>query len=50
MTHTILHILCEEQTEERFVKEVLGQYLRQFNIYTKPVLLLTSKKKMPEAE
>lgn len=41
----ILHILCEGQTEERFVREVLASYLRQFNIYPKPVLLLTSKKK-----
>ena len=32
MRYTILHILCEGQTEERFVKEVLSPYLRQFNI------------------
>lgn len=45
MIYNILHILCEGQTEERFVKEVLSPYLRQFNIYPKPILLLTSKKK-----
>lgn len=45
MRYNILHILCEGQTEERFVKEVLSPYLQQFNIYPKPILLLTSKKK-----
>lgn len=45
MKYTILHILCEGQTEERFVKEVLAPYLQQFNIFPKPILLLTSKKK-----
>lgn len=45
MSYTILHILCEGQTEERFVKVVLSSYLQQFNIYPKPTLLLTSKKK-----
>lgn len=45
MKYTILHILCEGQTEEKFVKEVLSPYLCQFNIYPKPILLLTSKKK-----
>lgn len=45
MRFVILHILCEGQTEERFVKEVLSPYLRQVNIYPKPILLLTSKKK-----
>ena len=45
MKYTILHILCEGQTEERFVKEVLSPYLQHFNIYPKPILLLTSKKK-----
>lgn len=45
MKYNILHILCEGQTEERFVKEVLSTYLQQFNIYPKPILLLTSKKK-----
>lgn len=45
MNYVILHILCEGQTEERFVKEILAPYLQQFNIYPKPILLLTSKKK-----
>lgn len=45
MKFTILHILCEGQTEERFVKEVLSPYLQQFSIYPKPILLLTSKRK-----
>lgn len=45
MKYNILHILCEGQTEERFVKELLSPYLQQFNIYPIPILLLTSKKK-----
>lgn len=45
MKYTIIHILCEGPTEERFVKDVLSPYLRQFGISTKTVLLLTSKKK-----
>lgn len=45
MKYIILHILCEGQTEERFVKEILAPHLRQFNIFPKPILLLTSKKK-----
>lgn len=45
MKATILHILCEGQTEERFVKGVLSPYLSSFNIFAKPVILLTSKKK-----
>lgn len=45
MKYTILHVLCEGQTEERFVKEVLAPYLQQFSIFPKPILLLTSKRK-----
>ena len=45
MRFTILHILCEGQTEERFVKEVLSPYFQQFGIFPKPILLITSKKK-----
>ena len=45
MKYSILHILCEGQTEEKFVKDVLSPYLQQFNIYPKPILLLTSRKK-----
>lgn len=44
MKNVILHILCEGQTEERFVKEVLAPYFQQYNIYPKPILLVTSKK------
>lgn len=45
MKNIILHVLCEGQTEERFVKDVLAPYLREYNIFAKPILLLTSKKK-----
>ena len=45
MKYVILHVLCEGQTEERFVNEVLTQHLQQFNIFPKPILLLTSKRK-----
>lgn len=45
MRNVILHILCEGQTEERFVKDVLAPYLLQYHIFAKPVLLITSKKK-----
>lgn len=44
MKHVILHILCEGQTEERFVKEVLAPYLCRYGIFPKPILLLTSRK------
>lgn len=44
MKNIILHILCEGQTEERFVKKILSPYLNPLGIYPKPVLLLTSKK------
>lgn len=46
MKYSILHILCEGQTEEKFVKDVLSPYLQQFNIYPKPILLLTSRTKI----
>lgn len=45
MKCTILHILCEGPTEDRFVNKVLSHYLRALNIHSKPVLLWTSKKK-----
>lgn len=41
----ILHVLCEGQTEERFVKEILAPYLQQFNIVSKATILLTSRKR-----
>lgn len=45
MKNVILHILCEGQTEERFIKEVLSPYLAEYGIYSKPILLTTSRKK-----
>lgn len=43
-TIIILNILCEGQTEEQFVKEVLKPYLRDAGIIVKHRLLITSKK------
>lgn len=45
MNTLILNVLCEGQTEERFVKEVLKPYLQDKGIIVKYRLLLTSKKK-----
>lgn len=45
MKTIILHILCEGQTEELFVKKVLKDYLSAFGIICKPQLLLTNKQK-----
>lgn len=45
MKTIILHILCEGQTEELFVKNVLKDYLSAFGIICKPQLLLTNKQK-----
>ena len=42
MKTVILNILCEGQTEEKFVKEVLKPYLRDRNILVKTRLLCTS--------
>lgn len=42
---TILNVLCEGQTEERFAKEVLKPYFKDKGIIIKHRLLLTSKKK-----
>ncbi len=41
----IINILCEGQTEERFVKEVLKPYFKSTGIVLKHRLLITSKKK-----
>lgn len=41
----IVNILCEGQTEERFVKEVLKPYFSAYGIVLKHRLLCTSKKK-----
>lgn len=45
MKTIILHILCEGQTEERFVKCVLKDYLSQYNIVCRAQLLFTNKQK-----
>lgn len=45
MNTIILNILCEGQTEEKFVKEVLKPYLSGFGIVVKSRLLVTSRKK-----
>lgn len=45
MSVTILNVLCEGQTEERFVKEVLKPYLKDYGVIVKNRLLVTSKKK-----
>lgn len=45
MNTTILNILCEGQTEEKFVKEVLKPYLKGHGIVAKSRLLVTSRKK-----
>ncbi len=40
-----LNILCEGQTEERFVNELLKGYFRSLNVIVKCVLVTTSSKK-----
>ncbi len=45
MNTTIINILCEGQTEERFVKEVLKPYFSSIGLILKHRLLVTSKKK-----
>lgn len=45
MNTIILNILCEGQTEEKFVKEVLKPYLKGYGIVVKSRLLVTSRKK-----
>lgn len=45
MNITILNILCEGQTEEKFVKDVLKPYFSSLGIVVKSRLLITSKKK-----
>lgn len=45
MNTVIVHILCEGQTEELFVKRVLKPYFSEFNIVLKSLLVFTSKKK-----
>lgn len=45
MSIVILNVLCEGQTEERFVSEVLKPYLKDWGIIVKQRLLVTNKKK-----
>lgn len=45
MNTVIINILCEGQTEERFVSKVLKPYFEDCGIVLKPRILLTSKKK-----
>lgn len=45
MNTVIINILCEGQTEERFVSKVMKPYLKDYGIVMKPRILLTSKKK-----
>ena len=45
MNTAIINILCEGQTEERFVSKVLKPYFNDCGIVLKPRILLTSKKK-----
>ena len=45
MNTIILNILCEGQTEEKFVKDVLKPYLNGHGIVVKSRLLVTSRKK-----
>ena len=45
MNTTILNILCEGQTEEKFVKDVLKPYFVSHGIVVKSRLLVTSRKK-----
>ena len=45
MNTIILNVLCEGQTEEKFVKEVLKPYLWEHGIVVKSRLLVTSRKK-----
>ena len=38
-----LYILCEGQTEESFVKEILSPYLQILDIYAKPIICETKR-------
>ena len=44
MNITIVNILCEGQTEEKFVKEILKPFLKDYGLIAKSRLLITSKK------
>lgn len=38
---TRIHVFCEGQTEETFVKEVLGPYFQNLEIWVNPIILRT---------
>ena len=40
---TRVHIFCEGQTEETFVRELLTSHFAQFGIWVNPIILRTSK-------
>lgn len=44
MKPIILHIICEGQTEEGFVKKVLAPHLQQYGVIAKASLVTTNKK------
>lgn len=45
MSISVVHVLCEGPTEERFVSKILKQYFLPYNIVVRPQLLYTSRKK-----
>lgn len=38
-----VHVFCEGQTEETFVRDVLSEHFGRMNIWLNPIVLLTSK-------
>ena len=40
---TRIHIFCEGQTEETFVREVLQDHFQRFDIFVNPIIIRTSK-------
>lgn len=45
MSISVIHVLCEGPTEERFVSKVLKPYLLPYNIVARPQIIYTSRKK-----
>lgn len=41
---TRVHVFCEGQTEETFVRDVLSKHFERINIWLNPILVRTSKK------
>ena len=51
MKAKIIHVLCEGQTEQGFVEEVLRPYLQAHGVAgVKSILITTNKKRMPVVE